>query len=354
MLNGGDRVGDYEVLQRLGGGGIGEVYRARHCTQTGSIVALKVLHQHYAEHPEVAARFAREAKATQLLAHPYIVQVHEYVQLPNSYAFIVMENLSGENLYEFIKHERGGLPLAQIIAIFRQLVSALDYAHHAGVIHRDLKLSNVMVCEGLGKDQESPRIKLLDFGIAKAIGADFTDIGTSNQSIMGTYEYMPPEQFRDASSVTERSDVYSLGVMLYCCLTGSPPFKSEPSADHNAELLYYHHAHTTQNPPPLPETVPVPVRRLVVQMLAKDPAARPSMADVGQALVALEQQVAPSEASTRPGAAPLGSLLAQPEPARLGQRFLPTTTSRSTAAWMAFAIIALVWAVVATVLLIRS
>lgn len=354
MLVLGQQLGQYRILRRLGGGGLGEVWSAQGVGDATRQVAVKILHSQYTNHPEASARFAREAKATQALSHPSIVCVFDYVQLANGPAFIVMEDIPGCDLRSFLSSCPGGVmrPL-QAVRAFQQIGDALAYAHQKGIIHRDLKLGNVMVvATSQQTNAESPQVKVLDFGIAKAIGPDFTEIGTSDQAVLGTYEYMAPEQIRDSSAVTEKSDVYSMGIMLHCCLGGALPFRAEQHLDGNARLLFFHQAHTQQEPPSLPATVPAALRRLVSSMLTKDPADRPIMTQCVAQLADIERSLSPHDAVTKLATEadqPTRLLSMQAAPDICNR---PSTSEKRPWLWMALAGLGLLWALVTTALLV--
>lgn len=357
MLAPGHQLGQYRILKRLGGGGLGEVWSAGDAGDATRQVAIKILHPQYIDHAEAAARFAREAKATQALSHPSIVRVFDYVQLPGGAAFIVMENIPGSDLRSFLRSSPGGVlrPL-QAVRAFQQISDALVYSHQKGIIHRDLKLGNVMVIStGEPSAVDHPLVKVLDFGIAKAVGPDYTEIGTSSQALLGTCEYMAPEQLRDASAVTEKSDVYSLGVMLHCCLSGTLPFRAAESLDQNARLLFFHQAHMHQEPPQLSETVPVALRKLVWSMMSKDAADRPSMVKVVAQLAEIERALAPHEAATTlASGADQPTLPVSTQAAPVPRKQTPASANEKRPwVWMALAAVGLLWALVTTTLLLR-
>src|SRR5450755_969273 len=226
-LSAGTRLGPYEILSPLGAGGMGEVYRARD-PKLGRDVAIKVLPEAVARDPERLARFGREARSLAALNHPNIVTIFsvEEAEEAGGSRFLVMELVEGEGLDTLIPP--GGLPVARFFEIAVPLADALSAAHERGIVHRDLKPGNVMVTrEG--------RVKVLDFGLAKLEAADSNpDLTstptesrinlTSEGQVFGTVAYMSPEQTR-GGKVDARSDVFSLGVVLYQMLTGERPFQ---------------------------------------------------------------------------------------------------------------------------------
>jgi len=218
------QVGAYRILSPIGQGGMGAVYLGRHRSDTiaerqGGDVAIKVMHTQFARNPDFQARFEREASLGLKLDHPGIVKVHDLVVDAGTLA-LVMEHVEGRSLADVIGKEVGPIPWSRAWPMFEQLLSAVEYAHGQGVIHRDLKPDNVIV----GADG---RLKILDFGIAKVVGgtgATATGVG------MGTVDYMAPEQHTDAKNVDERADVYALGMTLYEMLAGRLPWGDDLDA----------------------------------------------------------------------------------------------------------------------------
>ncbi len=222
----GTTVSHYRILEKLGAGGMGEVYRAAD-TKLGREVALKVLPPEMARDPERLARFQREARAVAALNHPHIVTIFS-VEEADGVHFLTMELVEGKSLDRVIPE--GGLPIDQIIEIARALAGALTAAHEKGIIHRDLKPANVMVT-GDG------RVKVLDFGLAKETRApahgDATITSASHTKagvVMGTPAYMSPEQIA-GRAVDQRTDIFSLGIVLYEMATGQRPFEGQASAE---------------------------------------------------------------------------------------------------------------------------
>jgi len=251
--------GRYRVIERIGVGGMADVYRAED-VQLGRDVALKVLHRRFAQDAEFVERFRREARAAAALVHPNVVTIFNRGEYDGTY-YIAMEYLRGRPLKELIA-ERGPLPEEQAIAIAVQIARAAGFAHEHGVIHRDLKSQNVIVDDELG-------VKVTDFGIARAGPSDITETG----SIMGTAQYLSPEQAQGLA-VTPRSDLYSIGVILFEMLTGRLPFSGESAV---AVAL----KHISERPPAIGELRPDVSPRLaalVERLLAKDPAERPASA----------------------------------------------------------------------------
>ena len=202
-----------EILELLGRGGMGAVYKAR---QKGldRLVAVKILPPEVGNDPAFAERFTREAKALARLNHPFIVTVHDVGQADGLY-FFVMEFVDGLNLRQLI--ERRELSSEQALAIVPQICEALQYAHDEGIVHRDIKPENILL-------DKRGRVKIADFGLAKLLGHESVDASlTGTQQVMGTLRYMAPEQMRGARQVDHRADIYSLGVVFYELLTGELP-----------------------------------------------------------------------------------------------------------------------------------
>jgi serine/threonine protein kinase len=212
-VNPGDVIRDYVLEERIGAGGVGEVWRARHC-KLEKPVAIKAIFRHLAGEPQFNERFLLEAISMARLEHPNIVGVHDFFDLEGS-SFLVMSFVDGGSVYDRVKRE-GPYPVTQALKISRQILEALDFAHKQGVIHRDVKPSNILV-------DTRGNACLVDFGIALVLGRKrITKFGTN----IGTPEYMSPEQIK-AADIGYRTDVYSFGCVLYEMLTGRPPFGSQ-------------------------------------------------------------------------------------------------------------------------------
>ena len=279
----GQLVGNYRLEQLIGEGGMGVVFRAVH-KDIGRKAAVKILYRNFARDPEFVTRFLNEARAVNLVGHPGLVEIFEFGCLPDETPYIIMEFLEGQSLHVRLIRNKKRLPLGQALSICRQMAVALAAAHDKGVVHRDLKPENVMlVGDPLAPGTE--RTKILDFGIAKLEsaggrkGPSLTRTGTT----MGSPLYMAPEQCQELSTVTDKADVYALGVILYELLAGRTPFVAEMAA----ELMVMH---VRSSPPPLRElaaTTPEPVVDLVHDMLAKEPSKRPRMHKVAETLARL-------------------------------------------------------------------
>ena len=252
-------AGRYEITAPVAVGGMGEVWKARDRV-LDRIVAAKVLRSEYTGDPNFLARFRNEARHTAALSHPNIASVYDYGETVDertgaNLAFLVMEFVEGQPLVSIL-HEEGKLPVDWTLHVVGQSADGLSAAHRAGVVHRDIKPGNLMV-------RPDGVVKLTDFGIAQARdAAPLTRTGM----VVGTAQYLSPEQAQ-GFEVTAASDVYSLGVVAYECLTGVRPFDGTSQV---AVAL----AHINRPPPPLPRDIPPGVRALVERALAKDPAQR--------------------------------------------------------------------------------
>ncbi len=264
-----ERVGPYLLNQLLASGASGAVHRARH-SSTGQEVALKLLKPDLSDDADFVARFRREARAMAALKHPHIVRVFDSGVDNNRY-YIAMELLAGGSLQgklDSLHRARLALPVAQALEITRQIAEALAYAHALGITHRDVKPANVMAAaEG--------RYVLTDFGIAQMV--DATQL-TRPYTTLGTPVYMSPEQAQGLPP-DGRSDLYSLGVMMFEMLAQRAPFM----ADSTPALLY---KHVHEMPPPLGEEIPGPARALVARLMAKRPDDRPQ--DAAEVVKAIE------------------------------------------------------------------
>lgn len=258
-LSEGTRIGAYLVHAVLGAGGCATVYLAEHA-DTGARVALKLLHRDFVVSPKMLARFTREVETIRRVAHPGVVRIDACGQLPDLRPYYVMELLHGVTLGAFVR-QRGRLALDEALEILEPLCATLDAVHQAGVVHRDVSVSNVFLCEEAGRRA----LKIIDFGIAKLLSNEPSpDPLTTVGRRLGTPSAMAPEQILGLD-VDARTDVYALGVLLYRMLTGTAPFRGERPADVESAHL---HA-----PPPRPSQVAptgLAVDAVVLRCLAKD------------------------------------------------------------------------------------
>jgi len=267
----------YRLEAELGHGGMGVVYRATDLMMKRA-VAVKLIRASdgSALDEEVAGRFLREAKNTARIQHENIVEVYDLGRSKSGDLYMVMELLEGESLSVRLRRE-GPLAPALAVHIGRQICDALEVAHQAGIVHRDLKPANIMLLRRAGHDAF---VKVLDFGVAKSTSGDQTTQLTHTGMLVGTVEYMAPEQIM-GKTVDGRTDIYSLGIMLYRMLLGRPPFK-----DASVPAMIHHHLNVM--PKPLHELVadiPGELDRVVLRCLAKLPERRyESMAELARAL----------------------------------------------------------------------
>ncbi|HKO04627.1 MAG TPA: serine/threonine-protein kinase [Candidatus Acidoferrales bacterium] len=254
-----EKIGRYEIVQELGRGAMGVVYRARD-TQIGREVALKVIHTVNASAQDIEKykqRFNREAQAAGRLSHPGIVTIHDIAEDDSGQPYIVMEFVEGRPL-NLLLGPTAQVPLERLLDIGIQVAQALDYAHKNGVVHRDIKPPNILVTP-------DGRVKIADFGIARLEGTELTQEGTS----LGTPSYMSPEQFR-GGAIDGRSDIFSLGAVLYWMFTGHKPFPGENITTTSFQVAYEN--------PPLPTLanagLPKLLDEVLMRCLAKNPASR--------------------------------------------------------------------------------
>jgi len=266
----GTRLGPYEILSALGSGGMGEVYRARD-VRLDRTVAIKILSDILAADPPFRERFDREARAISQLTHPHICTLYDVGEQRGT-AFLVMEYLAGETLERRL--QKSALPLNEALRIAIQIADALSTAHRHGIVHRDLKPGNVMLTKG--------GAKLLDFGLAKASAPSDSAAGagpsillttppnvTSQGTILGTFQYMAPEQVegRDADA---RTDIFAFGCVLYEMLTGQKAFEGRTHASLIGAIMHAEPVPVAARQP----LVPRALDRVLRKCLAKDPDAR--------------------------------------------------------------------------------
>jgi len=281
----GTEIGSYKIVDKLGDGGMGVVYKAID-TQLDRLVAVKALSPEFSANPALVDRFRVEARAQAQLNHPNLATLYAFV-VQDGVAYMVMEFVDGETFHGMIAR-RGPIPAEEAVPLFRQALAGIGHAHRMGVVHRDIKPSNIM----LNRDGV---VKVMDFGLAKVAGnAGMTRTGVR----LGTAYYMSPEQVL-VKPVDVRSDIYSLGVTLYEMLTGQAPFQ----ADSEFEILNDH----VNTPPPLPSRlspqIPQGVENAVLKALAKDPDRR--FQTVEQFSAALERPAEFYSANTVANAPPV-------------------------------------------------
>ncbi|MGH2834725.1 MAG: Stk1 family PASTA domain-containing Ser/Thr kinase [Solirubrobacteraceae bacterium] len=328
--------GRYRVISKLGSGGMADVYLAQD-TLLGRQVALKLLHHRFSGDQEFVERFRREASSAAGLSHPNVVSVYDRGEWDDTY-YIAMEYLPGRSLKAVLR-EHGPLSPEDAIDITIQILLALRFAHKRGIIHRDIKPHNVIL-DGEG------RAKVTDFGIARAGASDMTMTG----SIMGTAQYLSPEQAQ-GYAVSEASDIYAVGVVLYELLTGEVPFEGETAVTIALKQV------SVQPTPPSrrnPQVSPA-LDAVVLRAMAKDPASRFAGAD--ELIAALQQAragIAPSPLPIANGAPPTAALLMPPLPPGDGPpddaALAEAEEKRRRAGWIAAAVAAAV--IVAAILIL--
>ena len=254
MLTKGQKINDrYEIIKTIGEGGMANVYLAED-TILERKVAIKVLRGDLSNDEKFIRRFKREALSVSNLSHPNIVEVYDVGEEDGNY-YIVMEYIEGKTLKQLLQ-KRGALTLTEVIDIMSQLTDGLAHAHEAYIIHRDIKPQNIMI-------EDNGRIKITDFGIAMALNS--TQL-TQTNSVMGSVHYLPPEQANGKGS-TVKSDIYSLGILMYELLTGSVPFKGDTAVEialkHMKEKIP---SVRKQNP-----TIPQSVENIILKATAKNP-----------------------------------------------------------------------------------
>ncbi|HZJ64214.1 MAG TPA: serine/threonine-protein kinase [Kofleriaceae bacterium] len=267
----GVRIGNYTIVEKIGEGGMGTVYRAAHET-LGRSAAVKMLSPESARDDEMVARLFNEARSATAIPHPGIVEIYDFGFLPDHTAYIIMELLEGESLAGKLRRE-GGVPHRRALEIVRAVCRTLHVAHEHGIIHRDLKPENIF----LVPDPEMPageRVKLLDFGIAKGAEEPLHHALTETGVVMGTPPYMSPEQCRGAAMIDRRTDLYALGCVLYELLCGRPPFSARSAGEIIAHHLYFRPRSPREHDPRIPRAV----EDLVLWLLQKNPDRRPGTA----------------------------------------------------------------------------
>jgi len=265
-------AGKYELTKFLGEGGLGQVFAAVQAP-IGRQVAVKLLHPELSCDASITARFEREAKAASLISHPNSVVIYDFgldASGPKPQLYLVMEYLSGETLHDRIQgHKKRRLLAWEAVHILCQVLRPLACFHRVGVVHRDLKPDNIMLC----KSDLGEQVKLLDFGIAKVSGVSLTATG----QMIGTPHYMAPEQITASKELGPTVDIYAMGILLYEALTGDPPYL----ADHSIDLF---RMHLKDSPAPLAKVLPKlphlqPFEAVIQKAMAKKPKDRYQTAD---------------------------------------------------------------------------
>jgi serine/threonine-protein kinase len=290
----GRSIGNYVLKEELGRGGMGVVYRAEHPV-LGRQVAIKVLHLELAANPEMVQRIFQEATVASRVVSAHVVEALDFGEVAidgQATVYLTMELLDGESLGR--RAWREGLQLGESLAVVRQCCTALQAAHAAGIVHRDLKPENVFLTR---RGDSAGFVKILDFGIAKLTTSP--SMRTRTGVLLGTPAYMSPEQCRGVGPIDHRSDVYSLGAVLYELVAGKVPFAAQGYGDVLlAQMTQAPAAPTIINP-----QVPAEVEAIILRALAKEPEARyQSMQEMGDAIARAEESLSPAAAAARPSA----------------------------------------------------
>jgi serine/threonine protein kinase len=306
----GQKIGSYVVERELGAGGTGVVYLCRH-TLIEREVAVKVLHDEQARDPDQVARFFQEAKAAADIGHPNIIVIIDYGVLEGTRTYLMMEALDGQSLDKRLR--KGGLSLDEIAHVLSQIASALAATHGKGIIHRDLKPSNIFLCN---RSFDPLFVKVLDFGTAKLAAPSPGSHRTQYGMVIGTPAYMSPEQCEGKGMIDHRSDIYSLGVMLYEMLTGALPHDGELK-----EMLMGHLYNTPVPPRERNPSIPPEWEALCLRMMEKSREARfQSITQLARALEDLRGHAAAYEyvrgERVRTGHSGNTQVAAAPEPDR--------------------------------------
>ncbi|MBI5303266.1 MAG: protein kinase [Chloroflexi bacterium] len=305
----GEQLGVYRVIEPLGQGGMATVYKAYH-PALDRYVAIKILHPAFKEDKNFIARFEREARIVAKLDHPNIVPVFDYAQ-HDGMPYLVMRYVEGKTLKAILRETNAALPVERVLAFIRPVAEGLTYAHIQGVLHRDIKPSNIMRAN-------DGHIYLTDFGLARI--AQSGESTMSQDMVIGTPQYISPEQAQGAP-VSERTDIYSLGVVLFEMLTGRVPFTADtPYAVIHDHIYTALPMPTAINPALAPE-----IERVLLKALAKDPAARYTSA--GDLFVALETcaRVSPAPTTLTPPPQPVAPLIVTPQ----AQPVAPSSVART-------------------------
>jgi serine/threonine-protein kinase len=253
----------YTIVRVIGEGGMGRVYEARHTRIGSKRFAVKMLHPEFARQPEVITRFQREAEAAASIQSAHVVGVYDVDRTSDGRPYLVGEYLEGQEFADYLLHT-GKMPVMAAVRIVRQICKALESAHAKGVVHRDMKPENVF----LTGDLSSPIAKVIDFGISKTGDTPGTAL-TKTGMIMGTPSYMAPEQAR-GERVDHRADIYAVGAILYCALTGKRPFdRGDPTATLTAVLI-----EDPPRPRSLEPSIPEPIELIIQRAMAKNAANR--------------------------------------------------------------------------------
>jgi tRNA A-37 threonylcarbamoyl transferase component Bud32 len=293
-------VGSFRLVRKLGGGGMGTVYLGEH-TLIGSKVAVKFLHDHFASNKSLVQRFLAEARAVNLIGHENIINIFDMNLLPPRRHYLVMEYLEGSSLSSLLSH---AVAPAVVVPILTQVCDALQAAHARGVVHRDLKPENIFL---IRHDRTPHFVKVLDFGIAKLLDQDTASTQTAAGMLIGTPEYMAPEQWA-GKDVDGRTDLYALGIIAYMLLTGRRPFSDASLGG----MLQAHLKQVPMSPHGVNPAVPVVLSDVVMRALAKRPEDR--FQSASELRAALERAIAPAALAPVARPVPLATPVASATP----------------------------------------
>ncbi|MCW5806962.1 MAG: serine/threonine protein kinase [Deltaproteobacteria bacterium] len=322
----GAALGEYRIEGKIGQGGMGVVFGAIHPT-IGKRAAIKVLKKELCRDPLQLERFVSEARVVNEINHPNIVDIFAFSEMPDGRWYFVMEWLKGETLYQRI--HRAPFSFADLVGIVRPVCRALEAAHGKGITHRDLKPENIFLVEV--PNERQPHVKLLDFGLAKLQRSYERNHNTAVGTIIGTPQYMAPEQAA-GTDIDHRVDVYALGGILFELMTGRPPFQ----ADNAIELVAKHVIEAPIRPSSLQPEIPTVVDELVLKMLAKSPDDRPALSEVIRILERVRWRPGSSMKMTAvrqiPAATPPSDSMSEEEPTSqvdedFSQMMMPMSTS---------------------------
>lgn len=260
------QLGPYTLGEKLGEGGMGSVYLARHATLR-RLAAVKVLSPERSSSADIA-RFEREVELTSMLTHPNTIAIYDGGRTADGVLYYAMEYIDGLSLEELVRNEGPQAP-ERVIHVLRQIAGALGEAHRGGLVHRDVKPANILLCERGGV---SDWVKLVDFGLVKQASENGDGSVTQTNAVTGTPAYIAPETISTPAAVDGRTDIYGLGCVAYFMLTGSPVFTGS-----NVVELCAHHMYSPPEPPSkrLGAPIPAQLERFVLACLAKRPEDRP-------------------------------------------------------------------------------
>ena len=256
----------YHVIKKLGEGGMGQVYLAEH-VKMGRRSAIKVMNPSMVHDPDAVARFNREASNASRITHPNVCAIYDFGETPDGLIYLAMEFIEGEPLTDLLERD-GALPVRRAVGIFAQVANALQAAHDLGIVHRDLKPDNIMLAQKKGGDQ----VKVVDFGIAKAVGGDETGQKvTKTGLVVGTPEFMSPEQL-SGDTLDGRSDLYSLALVFFRMLAGKLPFEATTVQETMIKRLTDEPTKLAESRPDL--TFPAGLQAVLDTALTRTPAER--------------------------------------------------------------------------------